>query len=284
MTPRPAAVAFRPTPGFTLIELLVVISIIAILVGLLLPALSSARRTAVLVTCTSNLRQCSTGMYIYATDNGGALPPGIIPDRNRFGGTASPAFGLTAARWSRDYIAPIVIEREFRLNAAGMVDWYEATIDTVFSCPRGGERLLSSGRTAADQTALNLANGGNPNPWIFGYAVNGLLTVSESEYLDAVTNGGINDLRYSFKDLNDVRSASSAMMLIESTSINEEANRYKQGNLQETFEAAAAPHLDRGTVGYADGHAGNMSFEDIPVVPATLSVGDDWDTDFWLGR
>lgn len=60
----------RRIRAFTLIELLVVIAVIALLIGLLFPALKQARERARTVVCRSNIRQLSIAMFTYATDFG----------------------------------------------------------------------------------------------------------------------------------------------------------------------------------------------------------------------
>ena len=66
---------------FTLTELLVVISIIAILAGLMLPALNSSRISALATACSSNLKQVGASFTLFANDNEDKLPPAD------FGGT-----------------------------------------------------------------------------------------------------------------------------------------------------------------------------------------------------
>ena len=69
----------RAPAGFSLVELLTVIGIVAVLLALLMPALSEARRNAQAVQCASNMRQLTTAMISYATEFGSAAGTTVKP-------------------------------------------------------------------------------------------------------------------------------------------------------------------------------------------------------------
>src|SRR5271155_2252959 len=64
----------RKARAFTLVELLVGIAVIAVLIGVLLPAVSRARGQANQVACMSNIRQLTLAFMMYCDDNQGWLP------------------------------------------------------------------------------------------------------------------------------------------------------------------------------------------------------------------
>jgi len=124
----------RRRHGFTLIELLVVISIIALLIGILLPALAAAREVARSAACLSNQRQLGIGVFTYQGDYDGYYPGwGVALGSSNF--------------VDFEYYTNVLSEGDY----ARVVEWqnesrgHVALADHVWTCPSVDEGWRSAG-------------------------------------------------------------------------------------------------------------------------------------------
>lgn len=115
------------TVGFTLIELLVVISIIALLISILLPALGKARLAAQDMSCLSNLKQLGIGATGYAVDHKDIFPPAAFYYQNQrkdnWECNLAPYIGIEND-WNANYAdlkySPLLLcPRDWRLRSLG---------------------------------------------------------------------------------------------------------------------------------------------------------------------
>jgi len=91
--------------AFTLVELLVVVAIIAVLIGLLTPALSRAKDAAMAAKCMAQLRQNATAMLAYVQDNRGRLPRALGSDITADGTNPGNSYAWFTRLVGRDYLA-----------------------------------------------------------------------------------------------------------------------------------------------------------------------------------
>jgi prepilin-type N-terminal cleavage/methylation domain-containing protein/prepilin-type processing-associated H-X9-DG protein len=159
MNPRP----FARRPAFTLIELLVVIAIIAILAGLLLPALARSKAKARTVACLNNVKQVAIGFRMWADDNNGRFPWAV--DFNDGGSKDSPEWADHFRVCSNELVTPNILACPADKDRTPVIEWVNfAGFDNV-SYFAGLTAVETDPQTLLTGDGNVIGGGGGVNPY-----------------------------------------------------------------------------------------------------------------------
>ena len=199
--------------GFTLIELLVVISIIALLVGILLPALGAARRAALDIQCKNQLRQFGIAFTAFATDNKDTLPT------NHRGGLASWSSINDTQTWLLETATgapPFAAETDETFDDAptkGSIFPYVSEAADLYRCPALETDEWNSGKGSNgkyDYSTFTAWNGAQIDSIpgqsffqrnVFSEKIDSITPLLiEEDPAESMNNGGWMDSRHAWRD------------------------------------------------------------------------------------
>lgn len=249
------------TLAFTLIELLVVISIIAILIGILLPALGAARDTMRTTKCAGNLRQLATLMSSYSVDSRDVYTPHRSPGGSRFD---------TDWWWGTlifDSSLPTRTDRE-RATATA-----RRAIYSLFRCPTFRDHTVVHGFDWVWDFSIHRSSYGFNGFWLGFSPYNGSLAAAYNNQWG--NRDGRPLITSPFMRTADVSSPSKTILFSDAnpTQRGEWAASLWFPNLESQFEGVYTLHSGKGNVAFSDGHVAML--DDAANHP--LTSRQNWD-------
>lgn len=236
--PAPAPVA-SAAHAFTLIELLVVIAVIAILAGLLLPALSRAKTKARQIACVNNVKQLATAASLYAADAADFLPPNGFGTPEELPGQRLWVLGGEHVLFT----SPPGPNPAFT-NLDYLIDPGIAAFAAYVPTPR-------TYRCPDDRSTVTLT--GHEHPKVRSYALNGYLG-----WADWAPSSYNSARHHTFLKWADVNLASPADLLlfldVAPGNVCLPAFVTRMGTTGQFYHLPSVQHDGRGTVSFVDGH------------------------------
>ncbi len=289
----------RRGKAFSLVELLVVIGIIAVLIGILLPALNKAKESARAVVCASNMRQWGLAFNMYCQGSKGVLP---IDGDTRFQDTDGDRTSRPLGVWDSNSlwingVPPFVSQKRYFDLQQSFIDGKGqlagSGAKSIFVCPSATEAIPNKVGQDVVTNGLFIMYGWAagaviPDPASYGPPPGTPVSVGRPTFFCYVMNSKLNGTRTGtgntlvrLKKLSQLRPASEVVLMIEkrvqprevpsnvndtySTMMDTDLRGVRIARMKADWQRFSGRHRDGGYILFADGHVQLYSMKEVTI-------------------